>query len=233
MLELAAEAGIPLVIVDADGNPAAKQVTHDNLLAYTDGVLEEYGLAATCKLRGGHFAYEIYHGKDRSADNASGNVPIVFSKEFDNLTASEYSFDTTAEKNFALIGGEGEGAERVYSFIEGSEDGLNRREIFVDADTIKKTYKDENGVEKTYTPEEYKSMLDAHGRQNITALVASEILNGTLDATNGNYIYGRDFSLGDVVTVQDNVLGIYTNVRIREAIEVQDENGYNVEINYQ
>lgn len=233
LLMLGDSSNIPLTIIDADGNAAAKQVTYENLLAYTDGVLEEYGLGATCKLNGGKFRYVIYRGIDRSADNISGNIPIVFSKEFDNLTASEYLYNATTEKNVALIGGEGEGIERFYTLIAGSEAGLQRREIFIDASSIKKKYKDENDVEQTYTDAEYKAMLDAKGKQDIEPLTATESLNGTIDATNGNYIYGRDFALGDIVTVQDNELGIYSNVRIREAIEVQDENGYTVEINYQ
>ena len=54
-----------------------------------------------------------------------------------------------------------------------------------------------------------------------------------LDATNGNYIYGRDFALGDIVTVENKGIGKYANVRIREALECQDENGYTVEVKYQ
>lgn len=233
LLILGDAANIPLTIVDADGNAATKQATYENLLEYTDGVLTEYGLAATCKLNGGKLQYVIYQGIDRSTDNTNGNLPIVFSKEFDNLTATDYLYNATTEKNVALIGGEGEGVERFYSLISGSETGLERREIFIDASSISKKYKDENNTEKTYTDAEYKATLDAKGKQDIAALIATESFNGTVDATNGNYVYGRDFSLGDIVTVQDNNLGIYINVRIREAIEVQDENGYSVEINYQ
>lgn len=233
LLTLGDLSNIPLSIVDADGNAASKQVTCENLLEYTDGVLEEYGLSSTCKLNNGKIQYVIYRGVDRSADNTSGNTPIVFSKEFDNLTTSEYLFNATAEKNVALIGGEGEGLQRFYSLIAGSETGLQRREIFINASSISKKYKDESDVEQSYTDAEYKAMLDAKGKQDIEPLAATESFNGTIDATNGNYIYGRDFSLGDIVTVQDNNLGIYINVRIREAIEVQDENGYSVEVNYQ
>lgn len=233
LLTLGDLANIPLTIVDADGNAATKQVTYKNLLEYTDGVLTEYGLSATCNLNGGKIQYVIYRGIDRSADNTSGNIPIVFSKEFDNLTASEYLYNATTEKNVALIGGEGEGIERFYTLIAGSEAGLQRRELFIDASGLTKKYKDANGVEKTYTDAEYKAMLDAKGKQDIVQLTPTERLNGTIDATNGNYIYGRDFALGDIVTVQDNNLGIYSNVRIREATEVQDENGYTVEIIYQ
>ena len=233
LLALGDLANIPLIIVDSDGNEASKQVTYENLLTYTDGVLEEYGLAATCRLIGGKFQYVIYKGIDRSADNTSGNMPIVFSKEFDNLTASEYLYNATTEKNVALIGGEGEGVERFYTLIGGKATGLQRRETFIDASSISKKYKDENNVEQTYDNDVYKAMLDAKGKQDIAELVPTENFNGTIDAANGNYVYGRDFTLGDIVTVQDNNLGIYTNVRIREATEVQDENGYSVEVNYQ
>ncbi len=149
LLALGDASNIPLTIVDADGNAAAKQVTNENLLEYTDGVLEEYSLAATCKLSGGKFQYVIYRGIDRSADNTSGNIPIVFSKEFDNLTASEYLYNAATEKNVALIGGEGAGVERFYTLISGTKTGLQRREIFIDASSISKKYKDESDVEQS------------------------------------------------------------------------------------
>jgi hypothetical protein len=114
-----------------------------------------------------------------------------------------------------------------------SESGLQRREIFIDASSISKKYKDESDVEQTYTDAQYKTMLDTKGKQDIAPLVKTETFDGVLDATNGNYIYGRDFALGDIVTVQNNNIGIYINVRIREALEYQDENGYTVEVKYQ
>lgn len=232
-LALGDSANIPLKIVDANGNAAQKQVTYGNLLTYTDGVLEEYGMASKCKLQGGAFLYTVYSGVDRSACNSGGNAPVVFSKEFDNLTASEYTYDETTEKNVALIGGEGEGVERFYSLIENGESDLQRREIWVDASSISKKYKDESDVEQTYSDAEYKTMLDAKGKQDLAPLVKTETFNGTLDVTNGNYIFGRDFSIGDIVTVQNNNLGAYVNVRINEVLECQDENGYTVEVKYQ
>lgn len=226
-------AGFTAKIVDENGNAAEKQVSYQNLLEYTDGVLEEYGLSAKCMLQNGVFLYTIYNGVDRSINNSDGNTPVIFSKEFDNLASSEYTYDATTEKNVALIGGEGEGVDRFYSLIGSANSGFNRREIFVDASSISKKYKDDNDVEQTYTDAQYKAMLDAEGKQNIATLVITETLDGTLDATNGNYIYGRDFALGDIVTVQNNNIGIYMNVRIREALEYQNENGYTVEVTYQ
>lgn len=233
VLALGDVAGIPLRIVDANGNAARKQVSYGGLLTYTDGVLEEYGLAAKCIIGAGKLQYIVYRGIDRSVENTAGNTPVVFSREFDNLTESEYLYDTTPEKNAALIGGEGEGVARFYSIVEGTETGLQRREMWVDAASISKAYKDANDVEQTYSDAEYKAMLDAQGKQQLTPLVASETFNGTIDISNGNYVYGRDFALGDIVTVQDNNIGVYVNVRIRETTEVQDENGYTVEAVYQ
>lgn len=320
VLALGASAGLPLQIVDENGNAAQKQVTHENLLEYTDGVLAEYGLAAKCPLQDEMFLYTVYGGADRSVDNIEGNAPVIFSKEFDNLTSSEYEYSETAYINVALIGGEGEGVDRFYTLLAKQESGLQRREIWIDAASIKKTLKaseiqemfpsgvfsgvnfnvggttfatlvfadaereytlaalqesfpagttsgtkfivggvtyankvygdDEN---YTLTPIGYKAMLDVEekegdylltdavyttllktkGIQDIAPRAITETFDGTLDGTNGNYVYGRDFALGDIVTVQDHNVGRYVNVRIREALEVQDEDGYSVEVKYQ
>lgn len=233
-LELGELAGIKAVIVDENGNTAQKQVSYENLLTYTDGVLKEYGLSSLLALNADakKLQYVVYSGVDRSIDNASGNMPIVFSQEFDNLTSSNYSLDTTPEKNTALIGGEGEGVDRFYSLLSSGKADLQRREIFIDASAINKTYKDESDEEKTYTDAEYNTLLKAKGKQDLATLIETESFAGVIDIVNGNYIYNRDFFLGDIVTVEDKILNKYANVRICEITEIQDENGYNVEAVY-
>lgn len=232
VLELGAVAGISKIIVDENGAAAQKQVSFENLLDYTEAVLKEYGIASTVKLHNGKLQYTVYEGADRSEDNTDGNQPIVFSKEFDNLVSSEYTFDATQEKNVALIGGEGEGINRVCVLL-GSHGGLARKEVFVDASSLGKKYKDENDVEKTYTDTEYLTMLKAHGHQVTSAMTVSEDFNGTIDITNGNWKYGEDVFLGDIVTVQDNEIGVFKNVRLGEVTEYQDQDGYTVEAVYQ
>lgn len=237
ILELGELAGIAARIVDKDGYATQKQTSYANLLEYTDGVLQEYGLASMVALNAERrkLQYIVYTGIDRSIDNTEGNTPVVFSQEFDNLTASAYACDTTAEKNVALIGGEGEGAERFYSLLEGGETDLQRREIFINASSISKTYKEGSGEDEeeiTYTDEEYTALLDAQGKQDLIPLAVFENYNGTIDIENGNYVYNRDFYLGDIVTVQDNQLEAVLNVRITEITEVQDENGYTVDATY-
>lgn len=235
ILALGDVAGFTQIIVDENGNAARKQVSYQNLLTYTDELLQEYGLGATVILDedAGKLRYIIYAGSDRSWDNAAGNDPIVFSKNFDNLTDSSYQYNAATEKNVALIGGAGEGIERFYSLVAGEQRGLQRREMWVDAASLNRTYKDENGVEQSYSGTEYSAMLNAAGRQSLSAYVATETFDGTIDIQHSMWKYNRDFALGDIVTAQNDDIGKYVNVRLREVLEVQDENGYAIEANIQ
>lgn len=233
ILALGELAGFPYVIVDDSGKATQKQVSYENLLEYTDSLLKEYGLASTVildedakKLR-----YVIYEGVDRSIDNTQCDIPITFSKEFDNLTDSNYYFSAAAEKNVALIGGAGEGLERFYSLLAGNQAGLERRELWVDAGSVNRTYNDENEAEQTYTDDEYRAMLDAAGKQTLTEYEAEETLQGTVDVINSVFVYNVDFSLGDIVTMQSDELGRYINERLGDVLEVQDGDGYKIEVN--
>lgn len=235
MLELGTLHNIPLIIVDDSGHATQKQVSYQNLLEYTDSVLEEYGLGAKVTLKDdtAKLQYSVYAGADRSVDNTDGNEPIIFSPEFDNLNESNYSYDNSEKKTAALIGGEGEGLARFYSVIEGAEQGLERRETWVDASDISKSYDDGSETEQEYTDAEYKAMLDAKGKQELATLIETEAFDGSLNVTGGVWRFNEDYKLGDIVTIQVNELGRYANVRIVETLERQDGSGYQVDVTYQ
>lgn len=233
-LVLGTRAGIAKTIKDESGAAAEKQVTYKGLLEYTDALLQEYELGAYCGLdSAGKLAYTVYSGLDRSVGNADGREPVIFSQEFDNLVSSAYAFDVSTFKNAALIGGEGEGTARICAIMKDSAvTGAARREIFVDASSTSKTYQDESGTEQTMTDAEYILQLKTLGTQTVAGLSVIETFNGGLDLLNGSFRFGRDFGIGDLVTVEDNGIGLYVNARILEATEVQDQNGYNVTVIY-
>lgn len=234
-LALGDVAGLPHIIVDENGAAAQKQVSYENLLTYTDELLQEYGLGATVILDedAGLLRYIIYAGADRSWDNEAGNDPVIFSRDFDNLAESEYEYNAATEKNVALIGGAGEGVERFYSLVAGAQTGLQRRELWVDASSLNRTYKDDSDTEHTYTDSEYRTMLNAEGAQKLNANQITEGFAGSISLQNSFWKYNRDFALGDIVTTQDEDIGKYVVVRLREVLEVQDENGYSIEANTQ
>ena len=234
-LQLGAHSGSTKIIVDGNGNATQKQVTNDNLLAYTDALLQEYLMSAKIVLSSDEtkLEYKCFEGIDRSMNNSSGIDAIIFSSDFDNLIDSDYLTDDTGLRNMALIGGEGEGIERFYSSIESADTGLARREIFIDASSISQTYEDDNDQEQTYTDAEYKAMLDARGKLQLAQMIQVESFSGTINTAFGNWLLNRDYSLGDIVTIQNNQIGIYANVRIIDTTEVEDENGYSVSLNYE
>lgn len=229
-LTLGELAGLTDVIRDESGDSAEKQATYKGLLAYTDAFLQEYGAGAYCALNAdGKLAYTVFRGVDRTFGNTAGNQPVVFSQDYDNLVSTEYLFDTTTYKNTALIGGEGEGTARFCSILKYSNiTGSARRETFVDGGSTSKTYKDENDEEQTLTDAQYDAQLKSLGRQTTAGLSLIESLTGEIDLTNGSFRLGRDFDLGDIVTVQDIEIGRFINTRILEITEVQDNNGYMV-----
>lgn len=230
ILQLGELSGIPDIIIDDEGHATQKQVSFANLLEYTEEVLEEYELGSIITLddESKKFLYKVYSGTNRSIES---NTPVVFSREYDNLSDSNYSINTQMKKTAALIGGEGEGLDRFYSLLAGSESGLDRRETWVDAASISKSYK-EGETEKTYTDEEYKAMLDSQGKQELAVLTDVESFDGSLIVDGGVWRLNEDYFLGDIVTVQDNTLGKVANVRITDVTEVQDADGYVVEITY-
>lgn len=210
---------------------AQKQVTYDNLLEYSDVLLQEYQMSSYLYLDKSIYKlrFKIYRGTDRSI-NQSDNVQLIFSREFDNLSSSNYQFNSKNLKTCAYLGGEGEGIERKCSYVTDYQSGLNRRETFIDVNGISSTYKDENGEEKSYTNEVYRKMLEAEGRQQLAEYQIVETLEGDIDLTNSPLVYGVDFELGDVITIWDNAK--YINARILTVTEVEDDDGYKVEIEY-
>ena len=223
--------GITKKIVDESGNNAQLQTSFGNLLEYTDEMLHSYELGAkmvfdreTLQLK-----YTVYEGKDRSRNNTQNNLPIIMAQEYDNFFSSKYEKNTTQIKNTALIGGEGEGADRFCTMIGINAIGLNRREVWIDASAQSKTY-ELNGEQKQYTDDEYLALLKSAGTQTIADYQIAETYEGELNIN--TLTYKTDFNIGDIITVEDNELNIYINPRIITVIENQDESGYSISISY-
>lgn len=85
-----------------------------------------------------------------------------------------------------------------------------------------------------YTDEnEYRQQLIEAGNQELEQLIIAEGFEGSIDLVNSSFDYGVDFQLGDIVTVQDNSINKYINVRVISAIEVQDDAGYQINIGFE
>lgn len=200
------------------------QVSYENLLTYTDNLLQAYGIGAELLLtEAAAFRYNLYSGVDRSAE-------IIFSQTFDNLLSSSYKRNAAAFRTYALIGGEGEGTARILQEYNAdtSVRGIDRAEMFVDAKDISSKYTDGSGQEQELDLTNaadlatYKGWLTERGKTKIAETAQIESFEGEIDTAATPYKFGEDFYLGDRVRVQDDFLGVYITPRILKFTMRQD-----------
>ena len=221
------------VLTGDDGKPAERQITYKGLLEYVEALLQEYNLGAKLIFKNNVLCYSQYVGKE---------VPMIFSTEFDNLTSSEYTESEASYKNVALVAGQEEQIEnddgtsttkRQTTLIYGSQyAGLNRREVYIDGSTISKTYEDENGEEQKYDDATYQSMMRSYGKNELAGMKRIKSLSGAINVTTAGVNFRSDYNLGDIVIIEDKKLNVYSKSRILEVTEVQDENGYSIDLVY-
>lgn len=163
------------------------------------------------------FIFKLYAGVDRSY-NQVNNSYVVFSPNFENLTNSNYAETKSSYKNVTLVGGEGEGLDRRYTSV-GTATGLNRREVFTDANDITS----DAGEGATITDEQYNTILQQRGLEELAKQGVSTSFEGEAETTI-MYKYGEDFFMGDIVQIADEY-GHESISRITELVRSNNEEG--------
>ena len=163
--------------------------------------------------------FETYKGIERGAHQSS-NPRVVFSEEFSNLGETVYSWNEQLLKTKVIVGGEGEGSERVYVTYGGGE-GFDLRETFVDARDVRS--------DDFATDAEYLEALQQRGINALNTAVEAE----TFDFETGpdqNFKYKENYDLGDIVTVQKKDWNIELDYRITEIQEIYENGGFTVHL---
>ena len=187
------------------------QVSYKNLLDTITQMLDmaDVGIKTVFAPKTGMLTVSLYQG---------GASSSIFSREYENLISQSFIQSKTDYADTALIGGEGEGYDRIFTAIIGAS-GEDRREIFVDADDLRS----EN------FPTDYTDALLQRGQTKL----AERVMINTLDATinpRGNLVYKTDYNLGQIVTVHARRWGVALATRITEITESYDENGQSLDI---
>lgn len=192
------------------------QRTGDNLGETISQICKTYGIGYRITLENGLFIFYLYQGTDRSY-NQTENPYVVFSPEFENLLTSDYIYDKTNCKNIALIAGEGEGLARKTISVGVTDNGLSRREIYIDS-------RNASTNDGEISDGDYLNQLAEEGREALKEYPIDESFTGTVDYEK-QYKFRQDYFMGDVVQVV-NEYGMTATPRITEIIESEDENGY-------
>lgn len=201
-----------------------KQWTGDNLYDIVCDLCSENDIGFRITLNSyNQFIFKLYAGVDRTYDQ-SKNPYVIFSPNFENLVNSDYYESNADYKNIALIAGEGEGDQRIYTtYDEDSGSGLDRRELFVDARDLQKHDYESN---KDLSDSEYDSKLKERGKEKLDEHDEIVSFEGEVEARI-NYVYGKDFFVGDIVQLE-NEYGKEGETRILEVVTSLDNSGYSI-----
>lgn len=164
---------------------------------------------------------EIWQGKDRTQSQSENNF-VSFSTAFGNLISPIVEEDKSNFKNYAVVGGSGEGAERIYVNVDLSNGGYKKK-IFIDG-------KSENYDQEKQTLDEYKQALSQYGLEKL--LDYQTIKNVDFKSTESGYVYMEDFDLGDKCDVIIEQLHLSLEARIIAVYEVFKDNTHTIELEF-
>lgn len=167
-----------------DGPTITEQTRRHNLGDRIAAILAAAGRREVWRWNGGNITFDTLPVTDRTAGNPEGNSVCIFAGRFGNIENETLEIDTTAKQNTVYVGGAGEGDEREVYAHGTDRKGWERCEVFVDARDV------EAGDTATMEQRALQAMMDAAVTVKATA------------KDNTNLVFGRDYDIGDLVTVQ-------------------------------
>lgn len=171
--------------------------------------------------RNNQLVFEVRAGADRTVDNTSGNDPVVFSTDLEDILSSSYYSNNEDEKTMCLVQGEDSGSSRkseTVGAVNGA--GYNRRELYVDARDLQSEVYNEDGTTTSLTDAQYRATLVQRGKEKLAEHVATETFDAQIrQFGNVQYEFGVDYVKGDKVTVIDKQLMIQVSARITSVEE--------------
>ena len=188
---------------------------YNNLLDVLKGVSKAAGAGfwVELNLTTKKYTFAIGIGLNRTAGQ-SVNGRAIFSTDYSNLESADLVKSMIKYKNFAYVGGQGEGTARTIQTVPSSSipTGLNRIESFVDARDLA------TGGELTQRGTEY---LSANGTQ--------DFLSGQA-LPSSNLVLGVDYDLGDIVTLK--ALGTSVDARVTAYTENWSGGKYDLKLEF-
>jgi len=187
-----ADRKFPLLEIDTDADLGATYLLKTR---YTSNVLAECsacslatetGFYIYLDLTGKKWRFQTAQGVDRSASQ-SVNPRAIFSTDYDTLKSAEIDDNDSNYRNYAFVGGQGEGTLRtIREVFTGAIEptGIERREMFVDARDLATT-----------------GELDQRGEQKLEELQTIITTDGSPLAYSP-LVYGTDYDLGDLATLE-------------------------------
>lgn len=139
------------------------------------------------------------------------NPNLVFSKQYGNLSEPEITLSTEGSKNYAIVFGQGEGANRTYTTVD-MTDGQGRRELVVDAKDLQ--------MDDGETTENYLKRLESRGIEKL--LEHQNVFSCSFVPSGKDF--GVRYDLGDVLTVNLGEYGLKLKSRVAKFTQKSQKN---------
>ena len=140
--------------------------------------------------------------------------------------------DGVIETTAYVTGEEKDDQDPVLVIVNSEQAGLDRKELYVGANDIKQTYKDEDNVEHTLTDAEYEQALRDRGTEKLEQFAVSQAFSSEINV-GANLVYREDFDLGDRVTCINKTWNVRIDARITEVTEYYEaKKGNSLEITF-
>lgn len=196
------------------GNQISQQYLGQNIYEAISELVKTYS-SPMCYIFVHHtddnkWRWRLGTGVDRSWNQGS-NDWVTFSSDFNNLKSSEFVQDNDKYANaFYVTGADpGDGKPRMTMPIEramgdspqsGFISGMKRVEKWIDGSNVK--LKDDNNHD--IPMQTYLNELRAYGYSSMREYVTETNFTGDVDP-NIQWVYIRDYQIGDIVNVIDNI----------------------------
>lgn len=157
------------------------------------------------------YRYQVYTGYDRTTAQTA-NSQVVFSMDLDNMSGVTTLSTIQGAKNTAYVAAN-EGFRIVYPPGTTGASGWRRNVLYVNV----------TDVPEGLTQVEINEYLDQRGQEELAKNRAITIFDGEI-TQNSQYVYGRDYELGDLVELRDLDRNQKTMI-VTEQIFVHDKEG--------
>lgn len=175
------------------------------------------------------FSFSVYKGRDRK---------ILFSDMFANITNASYRTDKPGAPNVAYVGYNKDDEIETILIDAREADNEGKKdpaiEIYIDATSVRKEWKDEDGKSHKYTDEEYLAAVKSFGLAKLAENAAIENITLEVDP-NTTAVYMHDYDIGDTCTVQLHPYGaepIEITRRLMTAREVYEGGRYTLSLSF-
>jgi len=175
--------------------------------------LSELGTSLQLNFATKKWDFDIIEGRDLTSTGGAIN-PVIFAYEYDNIQSQYYTESDFNSINYAIVGGSGDGVDRVIVETGTSDTDIDLYIGFVEAGNLSAT--DE---------------LTARGEETISKLKPIQSFNCDILPVS-NYEYEVDYDLGDFVTLQDREIEVSVDKQIEGITEYYDKTGFKITVDF-